>query len=506
MGTDVPEPVCIMEKELHLDCIIIGAGISGIDAAYHLNTYSSWANYLILERRSNLGGTWDFFKYPGIRSDSDMYTFGFSWKIWKSPKPIAPGEDILEYLTEAANEQGIMDKIKFNTDVKTAVWSSSDKRWHLTTTTGTRYSCNMLFGCTGYYSYEHPYQPTFKGEEDFSGKIVHPQMWTSEHDKLIVGKKVAIIGSGATAVTLLPNIAKVSEHVTMVQRTPSYIAGKPDIDPISKFLSDWLPAFLALRLNRWRAVITGFLLYQYCTRFPDRAKKLIFGVTRKQVKSVMSEEEIIKHFTPPYGPWEQRFCLAPDGDFFEPIRSGKASIVTDHIDCFTPNGIKMKSGQLVEADLIVRATGLTFQPNFPFSTMEVTIDGKPYTPSDKMMYRSVMLSDVPNFAYIMGYTNASWTLKADIVASYFCKLLNYMHKNDFDVACPRVRPGVSTTDENLTGLSSGYLTRALKKMPKQGSKAPWRVVQNYLVDSFNFWWGGVNDGSLEFIPRAKKLL
>merc|ERR1712080_230862 len=271
---------------------------------------------------------------------------------------------------------------------------------------------------------------------------------------------------------ILPSIADEASHVTMIQRTPTYIAGKPGVDPWAKFFNDWLPTPIAVRVNRWKAVLLGTLFYQYCIRYPESAKKFIKGAMYKAVESVMSREEFEKHFSPPYNPWEQRFCLAPDGDFFEPIKKGKASIVTDHIDCFTKNGIKMKSGQLVEADLIIRATGLTFQPNFPFSTMEVTIDGKPYTPSDKMLYKSVMLSDVPNFAYIMGYTNASWTLKADIVALYFCKLLNYMHKNDFDVACPRVGSDVSATDENLTGLSSGYLTRALKKMPKQGSKAP----------------------------------
>ena len=495
-----------MAKELYFDCIIIGAGISGIDAGYYLNTYCDWASYAILERRSNIGGTWDFFKYPGIRSDSDMYTFGFNWKIWNSPKPIAPGDDIIEYLTEAANEQGIMNKIKFNTDVKTAVWSSSDKRWFLTTTTGIRYSCNMLFGCTGYYSYEHPFEPSFKGEKDFKGKIVHPQKWSSEDDKLIIGKKVAMIGSGATAVTILPNISDVAEHVTMIQRTPSYIGAKPDIDPISKWLSDWLPQGIACKINRWRAIIMGFLFFQYCSRFPDHAKKLIKGATRKQVKNVMSDEEIDKHFTPPYSPWEQRFCLAPDGDFFDPIRKGKASIVTDHIDCFTENGIRMKSGQHIEADFIIRATGLTFQPNFPFSTMEVTIDGELYKPADKLLYKSVMLSDVPNFAFVMGYTNASWTLKADVACSYFVNLLNYMKQHNYISAIPRVGSHITTTDENMTGLSSGYLTRALASMPKQGSQQPWRTLQNYFVDSFNLWWNGVEDESMEFTTGDKKNL
>ena len=493
-------------KGVHFDCIVIGAGISGINAGYHLNTYCKWANYIILERRSNIGGTWDFFKYPGIRSDSDMYTFGFSWKIWRTATPIAEGNDILDYLKEAAYEQNIIQNIKFNTDVKTLVWSSEDKRWYLTTANGLEYSCNTIFGCTGYYSYENPYIPTINGEENFIGKIVHPQNWTSKDDAGIVGKNVAIIGSGATAVTLLPNIAKTAKHVTVVQRTPSYIGAKPHVNPISKWALNWLPQSLAVRLNRWRAIIMGFLFFHFCSFFPERAKKLIKTATRKQVKNVMSDEEIEKHFTPPYNPWEQRFCAAPDGDFFSPIRARKASIVTDHIECITKNGIKMKSGSHVDADFIVKATGLTFQPNFPFSTIKVSINGKPFKMKGKMVYKSIMLSDVPNFAFTMGYTNASWTLKSDIACSYFCKLLNHMKDNKFSVVCPRIGADVLATEENFTGLSSGYLNRAKENMPKQGSKHPWRTLQNYFVDLFSLWWSGVKDDSLEFVSHNKKFV
>ena len=432
-----------MAVEKHFDCIIIGAGISGIDAAYHLNKYCSWATYIVLERRANLGGTWDFFKYPGIRSDSDMYTFGFSWKIWKSPKAIAPAGDILDYLTEAANEEGIMEKIIFNSDVRKAAWSTSEKRWHLTTVAGAHYSCNMLFGCTGYYSYEQPYEPSFKEETTFSGKIVHPQKWTSEDDGSIVGKRVAIIGSGATAVTLLPNVAKVAEHVTIVQRTPSYVGAKPDVDPVTKLLKDWLPENLAVKLNRWWNVILSFLLFQICVIFPKLAKRLVIGSMRAQVKDVMTEEDIKKHFTPPYYPWEQRFCLAPEGDFFASLRCGKASIVTDHIASFTKKGIQLESGQHIDANFIIKATGLTVQPNFPFSTMEVTIDGDIFNSSSQLVYKSVMLSNLPNMAFIMGYTNASWTLKADIACLYFVKLMNYMKGNNLAIACPRIAPDIS---------------------------------------------------------------
>jgi len=329
-----------MVGEAHFDCLIIGAGISGLDAAYHLQKHASWANYQILERRSNLGGTWDFFKYPGIRSDSDMFTFGFSWKIWRSAEPIATGEAIMEYLKEAAEEQGLMEKIRFNTDIASATWSSVDNKWHLVTKSGARFSCDVLFGCTGYYSYENPYEPKFPGQERFAGPIIHPQKWTEKHDKAIVGKKVAMIGSGATAVTILPNIADSASHVTMVQRTPTYIAAKPKIDPIANFLTTWLAVGFATWLNRWIQVLLGALFYQYCTRFPNHAKKLIKKGMFKEVSSVMSEKEFEKHFTPPYNPWEQRFCLAPGGDFFAPIRSNPLALTgaLDVLVIFFPLG------------------------------------------------------------------------------------------------------------------------------------------------------------------------
>jgi len=495
--------ITIMEE--HYDCLIIGAGISGLDAAYHLQEYSKWASYAILERRSNLGGTWDFFKYPGIRSDSDMYTFGFSWKIWKSAKPIAPAEDILEYLKEAAEEQDIMKNIKFNTDIASAAWKSEDNRWHLTTTSSKKYSCNVLFGCSGYYSYETPYEPTFPGQEKFPGPIVHPQKWTEEHDKQIVDAKVAIIGSGATAVTILPNITDSASHVTLIQRTPTYIAGKPEVDPVAKFFNDWLPQGLAVRLNRWKAVLLGSLFYQFCVRYPDRAKKLIKSGMYNEVKSVMSEEEFDKHFTPPYNPWEQRFCLAPGGDFFAPLREGKASIVTGHIDTFTEKGIKMKSGESIEADFIISATGLTMQQNFPFSTIKVTIDGTPYKASDHLLYNSMMVSDVPNFAFIVGYTNASWTLKADIAALYFTKLLNYMRDNTIAKVVPKDDGGVKR--ENFTGgLTSGYFLRSGNVMPKQGDKFPWKGGVNYILDLIQMTFGGFTKDCLEFEMDKKKNL
>jgi len=493
-----------IEDKNHFDCLIIGAGISGIDAAYHIKTYCKWASYAILERRANLGGTWDFFNYPGIRSDSDMYTFGFSWKVWESAKPIAPAEDILVYLNAAAKEQGIMENIKFNTDIKTAEWTSSDNRWHLTTTEGLKYSCNVLFGCTGYYSYENPYEPTFPGQENFKGPIVHPQKWEEAHNKMIEGKKVAMIGSGATAVTILPSIADTVEHVTVVQRTPSYVAAKPEVDPFVKFFNDWLPQGLAVSLSRWKAVILGALFYQYCVYFPNHARRLIKKGMFHQLKSVMSEEEFEKHFNPPYNPWEQRFCLAPGGDFFKPLRERKATMVTGHIEQLTEKGIKMKNGEFVEADFIISATGLTMQNNFPFSTITVTIDGNPYKAGDHLLYKAIMINDVPNFGFVVGYTNASWTLKADIAALYFTKLLNHMKTNKITKVVPKETDDVQHLSFN-GGLTSGYFARAAEILPKQGDKNPWIGGTNYILDLISLTFGGFSLDSLRIEEDSKKI-
>lgn len=493
-----------MEKENHFDVLIIGAGISGIDAAYHIQKNCDWASYAILERRGNLGGTWDFFKYPGIRSDSDMYTFGFSWKIWKSAKPIAPAKDILDYLKEAAEEQGIVEKIQFNTDVKSADWKSNDNCWHIVTSKGVRYSCNMLFGCTGYYSYENPYQPHFSGQENFTGPIVHPQKWNEEHDQQILGKKVAIIGSGATAVTILPSIADQVSHVTMVQRTPSYIASAPTEDPMSKFLTKCFPKNTAVKLNRWYSVWITTIAFYFCIWLPNIAKYFCKNLMYKEVKSVMSKKEFDKHFTPPYTPWQQRYCLAPGGDFFQSIREGKASIVTGGIDHFTKSGIQMKDGIHVEADFIIVATGLSLQQNSPFSTIQVCIDGVDYKPGGNLLYNGVMLSDIPNFLFIIGYTNASWTLKADITSLYFTKLLNHMKKENIVKVVPKENPMDNVQREvNTGGLTSGYFTRAGSTLPKLGNKYPWnRGQNNYIFDFVNLTIKGLCLDSLE-VTKAK---
>jgi len=489
-------------SEQHFDCLVIGAGISGINAAYHLQKYNPWATYKVLERRSNLGGTWDLFRYPGIRSDSDMFTFGFSWKVWKSPKAIAPGEDILAYLTEAAKEHGIIDHIRFNTDIKTADWKSSDNQWHLVTTGGDKYTCRFLIGATGYYSYESPHIPHFPGQEDFKGTLVHPQFWKAHHDTEIVGKKVAIIGSGATAVTILPNISERVEHVTMVQRTPTYIGVKPDKDKILLFLSKIFPESLAAKINRWVASVLMVLIYNMCITFPNRAKKIVKGMMYGQLKGSMSEDEFEKHFNPPYNPWEQRFCLAPEGDFFKALRTEKASVVTGHIEKFTENGVLMKDGSLVEADFIVVATGLTMGRNIPFSTITTKIDGEDYQPSKHLIYKGCMLEDIPNMGFVVGYTNASWTLKADIASMYFSNVLNYMNDNQIVKLTPREDKSVTVVRSPFNGgLSSSYLNRDAPYMPTTGDKGPWVNPNNYLYDLFQLWVKPFKPESMELVKK-----
>lgn len=494
-----------MGEDNHYDCLILGAGISGIDVAYHLQKYSPWASFLILDRRSNIGGTWDFFKYPGIRSDSDMFTFGFSWKIWKSSTPIATAEQILSYLTEAATEQNLMKKMRFKTDIAVAEFTSSDNRWHLTTTDGQKYSCNVLFGCMGYYSYENPHQPTFPGQDRFQGRIVHPQLWDEDCDQQIKDAKVALVGSGATTVTLLPNIADTVKTVTMVQRTPTYIAALPRMDAVTEFLKRWLPEDLAVWLNRWKQILYGAFFYQLCTRYPAWAKKSVMKLMKKHMGNAMTHEEFEKHFTPPYNPWEQRFCLAPGGDFFKAFQGGKASIVTGHIDTLTESGIRMKDGTNIEADIIIGATGLTLQQNLPFSTIKVLVDGTEYKASEHKIYKAVMLNDVPNFGFVFGYTNASWTLKADIASYYFTQMMNYMRDNNIVKMMPVVDPDQEFTWQPFSGgLTAGYIARAAQVVPQVGDRPPWSGGGNYLKDYINLSVRGFNTESLQMQYGNKK--
>ena len=490
----------------HYDAIVIGAGISGIDAGVHFKQHNPGLTFAILERRQGLGGTWDLFKYPGIRSDSDMFTFGFSFKPWPSPKPIAPGADILAYVKETADEFGVTDHILFGTHVTRADWTTSSGRWHLATEDGRRFTCGFLFSCGGYYDYDTPHQPEFPGRERFAGHVVHPQHWGPADDAAYPGKRVAIIGSGATAITLLPNmVAGGAAHVTMVQRTPTYIFGQPERDLVAAGVQAVLPASVAHPILRWRAALWQQIIFNVMQRFPKQGKKALLAQARKEIGDAMTPEEFKKAFTPPYNPWDQRLCLTPASDFYRCIQRREASVVTGHIKTFTETGIEMTDGTAVEADVIVTATGLTLQRNFPMSTMAVTVDGEPYDVRSKMVYKGIMLSEVPNFAFVIGYTNASWTLKADIACMFVSRLLRKMQDEGAAYCVPRSTGAkVAADDESLMTLTSGYVQRAKDHMPKQGAESPWRTHQNYLYDYFAISWGSLDHPALDFVKKKEE--
>ena len=491
-------------NEQYVDALIVGAGISGIGTAYHLQTKCPSKSYAILERRKNLGGTWDLFQYPGIRSDSDMYTLGFSFQPWTNPKAIADGPAIMDYLRSTAKEHKIDEKIQYGIAVKSASWSTTKGRWTVVaqveeTGEEIRVCCNFLFMCTGYYNYDEGYTPEFADIDKFNGRVVHPQKWTSDVD--YQDKRVVIIGSGATAVTLVPSISKSAKHVTMLQRSPSYISMVPAEDRIANGLRRVFSPKFAYFLTRWKNVLTTMMIFNFCRHFPDRAAKFL----REQVRESLGKDTTIdvdKHFTPKYKPWDQRLCLAPDGDFFDALRSGKASVVTDHIDRFTEGGIRLQSGEELEADLVVTATGLNVQF---FGGMTVEVDGEKIELADTYVYKGMMFSEIPNLSIATGYTNASWTLKVDLTAEYACRLVNYMDKNGYVSCCPR-KPDAKIGDAPLLDLSSGYVQRALATLPKQGEAIPWKLYQNYAIDTATLRYGSVDDGSMEFRRAAQKLV
>ena len=481
----------------HFDVLIMGAGLSGIDAAYHLQKLCPRRSYVIVEQRERIGGTWDLFRYPGIRSDSDMLTMGYSFRPWTLPKAISPGEDILEYITATARDEGIERHVRFGHRIVRARWSSPEAQW---TVEGTRklpdgssepvtLRCAFLFSCAGYYRYSAGYTPEFPGAPLFQGRIVHPQAWPEDLD--YAGKRVVIIGSGATAVTMLPAMAKTAGHVTMLQRSPTYIVSFPEQDVIANRLRRVLPAMWAYRLSRWKNVAFMIYLYQLARRRPDFMKNALLKKVREQLGP---DFDVATHFTPRYNPWEQRLCLAPDGDMFEAIRTGRASVVTEEIAGFVENGIRLESGRVLQADIVVTATGLVMQT---LGGAEIMVDGRAVDPGKALAYKGVMMSGVPNLASVFGYINASWTLKADLICSYVCRLLNYMDRKSVRQVMPR------SVDETpaapfVEHFSSGYVQRALASWPKQGAKAPWRVYQNYIRDSFSLKWSPVANRALEF--------
>jgi cation diffusion facilitator CzcD-associated flavoprotein CzcO len=478
-----------------LDVLIIGAGISGIGAAYHLQHACPGTRFAILEARDRLGGTWDLFRYPGIRSDSDMYTLGFSFRPWTNPQAIADGPSILAYLEETVREFGLDRHIRFGTRAVRVDWSSAEARWTVeTTTTGgarRQLSCRFLFVCTGYYDYAEGYTPDFPGRDTFEGRIVHPQSWTPDID--YTAKRVVVIGSGATAITLVPELSRRAAHVTMLQRSPSYVMALPGRDPLSGWLRGKLSDKRAYDLVRWKNALLFIAFFAWCRKFPSKAKAFLLREARKRVPSLPDFET---HFTPRYNPWEQRLCFAPDGDFFAPLRDGRASIVTDRIERFTPTGILLASGRELPADLIVTATGLKLQL---FGGVAVTVDGAKVKASDRLVYKGMMLSDVPNLAFAIGYTNASWTLKVDLVAAYVCRLLQHMDQHGYRSCVPRLRPDDRQRGTRpLIDFSSGYVERAVDGLPKQGAVAPWRLYQNYVLDRTSLHHAPVTDEVMRF--------
>ena len=472
--------------------LIVGAGLSGIGAGCHLQKGCPDRSYVILEGRDATGGTWDLFRYPGVRSDSDMYTLGYGFRPWREPKSIAGGPAILKYLRDTAAEHGVDRRIRFRHRVTRAAWSSQDAKWTVEAEHDgkpVRFSCNFLFLCSGYYRYSEGYTPEFPGAARFRGRIAHPQKWTE--DIAYAGKRVVVIGSGATAVTLVPELAKDAAHVTMLQRSPTWIVARPSEDPFARWLRRWLPARLAYWLTRWKQVLLQQYFFRLCRRNPARARSLILSGVNAYLGS---GNDIAKHFTPRYNPWEQRLCLVPDADLFTAIRSGKASVVTDQIDTFTEKGIRLKSGTELEADLVVSATGLELQA---LGGVDLAVDGERVEAPKIFNYKGLMYSDVPNFASVFGYTNASWTLKSDLASEYVCRLLNHMQKHGYTRCTPRNRDGAQSA-EPWVDFSSGYIQRSLHLFPKQGARAPWRLSQNYPRDILTLRFGRIDDGVMEF--------
>ena len=476
-----------------VDVVIVGAGISGISAAWHLQDRSPSKTYAILERRENMGGTWDLFKYPGIRSDSDMFTLGFRFKPWTSAKAIADGPSILSYIKDAAAENGIDKNIRYNHRVVAADWSDADNRWTVTVDTGDEeitMTCSFFFATTGYYNYDEGYSPEFPGSADFAGTIVHPQHWPEDLD--YAGKKIVVIGSGATAITLIPALVNSGAgHVTMLQRSPSYVGSLPDVDPVAVAANKYLPENVAHVVNRWKAIIFSTAQYQLARKFPNYMRKTLMTMAKRRLPEGYDVE---KHFGPSYNPWDQRLCLAPNGDLFKTIRKGNADVVTDTIDTFVPEGIKLASGEVLEADIIVTATGLNMQL---LGGLTPTLNGEPIDLTSLMTYKGLMFSGIPNFAITFGYTNASWTLKADLVSEFVCRVLNYMDDNGFDRVVPE-HPGAAVGELPFMDFAPGYFLRAIDQLPKSGSRAPWRLKQNYLLDLRLIRQGKVDDEALHF--------
>jgi len=485
----------------HFDVVIIGAGLSGIGAGYRLQTRCPRKRYVIFEARDQLGGTWDLFRFPGVRSDSDMFTLGYPFRPWKSATAIADGPTIRNYLRETAREFGIDRHIRFQHRVHSASWSSGEARWHLEIKTAKgetlRCTCAFLYGCTGYYRYDAGYEPGFPSADHFQGQVVHPQHWPEDLD--YAGKKVVVIGSGATAVTLVPAMARTAAHVAMLQRSPSYLLSLPAHDHLAGLLQRCLSPGAAHRILRWKNILVSLGIYQLSRRAPNVARRLLRAGA---AKCLPQGYDVDQHFNPRYQPWDQRLCLVPDSDFFKAIRKGRASVVTGQIDAFTERGIRLQSGQQLDADIIVTATGLQL---LALGNVHLTVDGTPVDPGQTFIYKGTMISNVPNFAFCIGYTNASWTLRADLASTYVCRLLNHMDRHGYRTCTP-VCDVASLDGKPLLNLSSGYVLRAAAHLPKQAGQKPWLIRQNYILDMFTMKLGRLHDGILKFdapVPTSR---
>ncbi len=493
MAAPETHPTAIHERDRDVDVLIVGAGLSGIGAACHLRSRCPDRSFLIVEAREKIGGTWDLFRYPGIRSDSDMFTLGYGFKPWREPRAIADGPSIRAYIEGAADEHGLREQIRFGTRVVRAEWSSSEQRWtvELETAGGERSQirCSFLYGCTGYYRYDEGYTPEFEGADRFTGTIVHPQHWPEDLD--YAGKRVLVIGSGATAVTLVPAMAPAAAHVTMLQRSPSYVLSLPGRDPLAALLQRALPARFAYPLLRWKNVLMAMGLYGLSRRAPGFTKRLL---RRGLERALPAGYDIDTHFTPRYEPWDQRLCFVPDGDMFAALSSGRASIVTDRIQTFTERGVRLASGAELEADIIVTATGLNL---LALGGIELAVDGREIDVAKTVGYKGMMLSGVPNLALTVGYTNASWTLKADLVAEYVCRVLDHMRRHGYTSATP-LAPDPALPTRPFLDLQSGYVQRAAGRLPRQGTRAPWRLNQNYPLDVRLLRRGPLEDEGIAF--------
>ncbi|SMD19604.1 flavin-containing monooxygenase [Kibdelosporangium aridum] len=476
----------------HVDVLIIGAGLSGIGAAHHIHSAFPRRTYAILEAREAIGGTWDLFRYPGVRSDSDMHTLGYRFRPWTQAKSIADGPSILEYIRQTAADAGIDRHIRFSHRVVKASWSTEESKWTVTAEHDGKQvelTTSFLYLCTGYYHYEAGHTPEFPGMSQFGGTVVHPQHWPADLD--YKGKKVVVIGSGATAVTLVPAMASDAEHVTMLQRSPSYIATMPGEDKIANRLRELLGNRRAYSITRWKNVAVATLIYQLSRRRPGLVKSLLRKAAARQLPR---DYDIDTHFTPRYQPWDQRLCLAPDGDIFRAIRRGRASVVTGHIREFTPTGIRLESGSTVDADIVVTATGLRL---LVFGGMRLIVDGDDVKLPETMAYKGMMLSGVPNFVFTIGYTNASWTLKADLVSEYVVRLLRHMDAHGYS-RCVPTNDDPTVTEQPLLDFQAGYVLRAIHEFPKAGSRAPWQLGMSYAHDVVNLRFGKIDDGAMRF--------